>query len=135
MKLFEPRGRPLERREQHLPEQVPVDAYGNGGFRFGGMSHRGSILILPSGVHGWLAATPADITVDSLAQLLEEAAGIDMVLIGTGRELVPVKRAVVEALREHGVKLETMSTGAAVRLFSVMLGERRKFAAALLAVD
>ena len=27
MKLFEPRGRPLERREQHLPEQVPVDAY------------------------------------------------------------------------------------------------------------
>jgi len=28
-----------------------------------------------------------------------------------------------------------MSTGAAVRLFNVMLGERRKFAAALLAVE
>ena len=38
MKLFGPRGRPLERREQHLPEQVPVEAYGNGGFRFGGAS-------------------------------------------------------------------------------------------------
>lgn len=135
MKLFEPRGRPLERREQHLPEQVPVDAYGNGGFRFGGMSHRGSILILPSGVHGWSAATPADITIDNLAQVLEEAVDIEMVLIGTGHDLVPLKRAVVEALREHGVKHEVMSTGAAVRLFSVMLGERRKFAAALLAVD
>lgn len=135
MKLFEPRGRPLERREQHLPEQVPVEAYGNGGFRFGGMSHRGSILILPSGVHGWTAVAPGDITIGSLAQVLEEASGIDMLLIGTGVDLVPAKRDVVEVLRNHGVKHEAMSTGAAVRLFNVMLGERRKFAAALLAVD
>ncbi len=135
MKLFGPRGRPLERHEQHLPEQVPVDAYGNGGFRFGGMSHRGSILILPSGVHGWAAITPMDITVDSLALVFEEAGGIDMLLIGSGRDLVPARRAVAEALREHDIKHEAMSTGAAVRLLDVMLGERRKFAAALLAVD
>ncbi|WP_370674275.1 Mth938-like domain-containing protein [Pleomorphomonas sp. PLEO] len=135
MKLFGPRSRPLQRHEQHLPEQAPVEAYGNGGFRFGGMSHRGSILILPSGVHGWAAVTSADITIDSLARVLEEAGDIDMVLIGTGQDLVPCKRAVVDALREHGVKHEAMSTGAAVRLFNVMLGERRKFAAALLAVD
>jgi len=135
MKLFGPRSRPLERREQHLPEQVPVDAYGNGGFRFGGMSHRGSILILPSGVHGWSAATPADITIHSLAQVLEEATDVDMLLVGTGRDLVPLKRDVAEALREHGIKHEAMSTGAAVRLFTVMLDERRKFAAAILAVD
>lgn len=135
MKLFGPRGRPLERREQHLPEQVPVDAYGNGGFRFGGMSHRGSILILPSGVHGWSAVTPADITADNLALVLEEAAGLDMLLVGTGDDLVPLKRDVADALRELGVKHEAMSTGAAVRLFNVMLGERRRFAAALLAVE
>lgn len=135
MKLFGPRGRPLERREQHLPAQVPVDAYGDGGFRFGGMSHRGSILILPSGVHGWSAVTPADITVDSLAPVFDEAADIDMLLIGAGGDLVPAQRTVVEALREHGIRHEAMSTGAAVRLFNVMLGERRKFAAALLAVE
>lgn len=135
MKLFGPRGRPLERREQHLPEQVPVEAYGNGGFRFGGMSHRGSILILPSGVHGWSAVTPADITIDSLAQVFEEAVELDMLLVGTGRDLVPMIGAVAGGLRERGVKHEAMSTGAAVRLFNVMLGERRRFAAALLAVD
>ena len=135
MKLFGPRGRPLERLEQHLPEQVPVDAYGNGGFRFGGMSHRGSILILPSGVHGWAAVEPSDITAENLSQALAEAASLDMLLIGTGNDLVPVKRNVVEALREQGLKHEAMSTGAAVRLFNVMLGERRRFAAALLAVD
>lgn len=135
MKLFEPRGRPLERREQHLPEQVPVEAYGNGGFRFGGMSHRGSILILPSGVHGWSAVVPADITTESLAQVLEEADDIEMLLLGTGINLAPAKRDIAKALREHDIKHEAMSTGAAVRLFNVMLGEGRKFAAALLAVD
>lgn len=135
MKLFVPRGRPLERRDQHLPEQVPVEAYGNGGFRFGGMSHRGSILIVPSGVHGWAASEPSDITADSLAPVFEEAVDIDMLLIGTGLDLVPANRGVVESLRQHEIKYEAMSTGAAVRLFNVMLGEKRKFAAALLAVD
>lgn len=135
MKLFEPRGRSLERRDQHLPEQVEIDAYGNGGFRFGGMSHRGSILVLPSGVHGWEAAVPADITAASLAPVIEEGEAIDMLLVGTGRDLVPLGRDAVQALRERGVKCEAMSTGAAIRLFNIMLGERRRFAAALLAVE
>ncbi len=37
----------------HLPRPVPIDAYGNGGFRFGGMSHRGSLLCLPDGIWAW----------------------------------------------------------------------------------
>ncbi len=43
----------------HYPARAPIDAYGNGGFRFAGMSHRGSLLIVPSrhlclgrGAHG-----------------------------------------------------------------------------------
>ena len=32
----------------HLPRRVPVDGYGKGGFRFEGLSHRGSLLCLPS---------------------------------------------------------------------------------------
>ena len=36
-----------------FPGRAPIDAYGNGGFRFAGMSHRGSILCLPSGIHAW----------------------------------------------------------------------------------
>ena len=39
----------------HFPRPAQIDAYGNGGFRFAGMSHQGSILCLPSGIHGWLA--------------------------------------------------------------------------------
>ncbi len=37
----------------HLPRPAPIEAYGNGGFRFGGMSHRGSLLCLPDGIWAW----------------------------------------------------------------------------------
>ena len=37
----------------HLPRPAPIDAYGKGGFRFAGMSHRGSLLCLPDGIWAW----------------------------------------------------------------------------------
>jgi hypothetical protein len=42
--------RGIEIREAHFPGRAPIDTYGNGGFRFADMSHRGSILCLPSGI-------------------------------------------------------------------------------------
>ena len=50
-------------RSAHYPGRAPIEAYGNGGFRFAGMSHRGSILCLPSGIHGWKDA-PAPQAID-----------------------------------------------------------------------
>ena len=38
------------------------------------------------------------------------------------------------ALRANGLPAEPMATGAAARTYSILLGERRKVAAALLAV-
>ena len=32
-----------------FPRPAPIEAYGKGGFRFAGMSHRGSLLCLPDG--------------------------------------------------------------------------------------
>jgi len=37
--------------QRFYPALAPIEAYGNGGFRFAGMSHRGSLLILPSGIY------------------------------------------------------------------------------------
>jgi len=36
-----------EANARHLPRAALIETYGNGGFRFGGMSHRGSLLCLP----------------------------------------------------------------------------------------
>jgi len=115
------------------PGRAPIAAYGNGGFRFAGMSHRGSILCLPSGIHAWEPASPLDVA--SLAPALAEKAALGMLILGTGpRQEFPapdVRRAFVEA----GLALEAMDTGAACRTYNVLLAEGRPVGAALVAVE
>ena len=52
--------------ERHLPQPAPVEAYGNGGFRFGGMSHRGSLLCFPDGIWAWPVTSIAELTIAAL---------------------------------------------------------------------
>lgn len=122
-------------REAHFPGRSPIDAYGNGGFRFAEMSHRGGILALPSGVYGWSASNPDDVTIDRLDRVLAEAADIELLFLGMGDTGVFPSKETRVALREAGVRCEIMSTGAAIRTFNVILGEGRAVAAALLPVE
>ena len=111
-----------------------MDAYGNGGFRFADMSHRGSILCLPSGIHGWDVEAPEQLGRGAMARVLDEGDIIEVLLVGTGANLVPLKRDLRNALREKGISADPMSTGAAVRTFNVLLSEGRAVSAALIAV-
>lgn len=119
-------------RDAHYPGRAPIDSYGNGGFRFAGMSHRGSLLCLPSGIHGWV--DPA-IDEAGLSRVFDEAEGIEVLLVGTGRDLVPLAPPLRQRFRDLGIVAEAMSTGAAVRTYNVLLAEERPVAAALVAVD
>ena len=118
-----------------LPGPHPIDGYGAGGFRFAGMSHRGSILALPTGVHGWSAGAPGDITAESLTLAFAVPAGqLEVLLVGTGLDLVPVPEALRRRLKAAGIVAEPMATGAATRTYNILLGENRRVGAALLAV-
>ena len=121
-------------RAAHFPARAPIDSYGNGGFRFADMSHRGSLLCLPSGIHGWDVASPSEIAVDTLGRVLEQAEAIEVLLVGTGADLVPLEPALRAKLKEAGIGADPMATGAAVRTFNVLLSEERAVAAALIAV-
>jgi uncharacterized protein len=116
------------------PYRAPIDAYGNGGFRFAGMSHRGSLLCLPSGIHAWAAGDAAGPTLSSLAPALAEAEGYELLLLGTGAEQQFPTAEVRLAFAEAGIGLEVMDTGAATRTYNVLLAEGRSVAAALIAV-
>lgn len=128
-------GQGIEFREAHFPGRAPIDAYGNGGFRFADMSHRGSLICLPSGIHGWEPADPDDLSGADFATVLEQSAEIEILLIGCGVDLKPIAPKMKDIFREHGVSADSMSTGAAVRTFNVLLAEDRAVAAALIAVD
>ncbi len=121
-----------------LPGAHEIDGYGAGGFQFAGMSHRGSILALPSGIHAWSVTTPDDLTFAAFARVLAEAAvdgapPIEHLLIGTGRVMLPLFD-LRDRLRAAGLRAEPMATDAAARTYSILLGEKRRVAAALLAV-
>jgi len=119
----------------HFPGRAPIDAYGNGGFRFAGMSHRGSLLCLPSGIYGWDAPASEAVSAESLAPVIAEREGIEVLLLGTGQSQVFPSPALRRAFTEAGIGLEAMSTGAAARTYNVLLGEGRRIAAALIAVE
>lgn len=125
----------IEIREAHFPGRAPIDAYGNGGFRFAEMSHRGSILCLPSGIHGWGPKNPPLLSRADLGAILEEASDIEILLVGTGMDLRRIPEDVRALLRQHHISSDPMSTGAAVRTYNVLLAEDRAVAAALIAVD
>ncbi|MBU2485487.1 MAG: Mth938-like domain-containing protein [Alphaproteobacteria bacterium] len=124
----------IEIRAAHYPGRPPIDAYGNGGFRFADMSHRGSILCLPSGVHGWDVVEDQPLTMDLFERVLAEAGDIEFLLVGTGTSIRPLPAELKTALRAANVSSDPMSTGAAVRTYNVMLAESRAVAAALIAV-
>ncbi|CEJ13324.1 hypothetical protein BN1110_03637 [bacterium YEK0313] len=130
------RGEPVRRlHDGFVPGRFAVDAYGRGGFRFAEMSHQGSILALPSGIHAWEARTPADLTPEAFAKVIAEREAIDVLLVGAGELPVPMADAVRWVLRDAGIGVDVMTTGAAARTYNVMVAEGRRVAAALLAVD
>ena len=117
------------------PYQAGIDGYGNGGFRFADMSHRGSLLCLPTGMHAWEARSAAEITLANLQPVFDAADQIDVLLIGLGSDIAGFDKAIRQALRDRKIIVEAVATGGAVRTYNILLGENRAVAAALIAVE
>lgn len=117
------------------PYQAAIEAYGNGGFRFAGMSHRGSLLCLPTGMSAWDVGDAAGVTLESLAPALEAADQLDVLLIGLGMDIARLDPTIRAAFREKQVIVEGIATGGAVRTYNILLGEERAVGAAFIAVD
>ncbi|MGE3872493.1 MAG: Mth938-like domain-containing protein [Parvibaculaceae bacterium] len=120
--------------DRFLPERAPIDSYGNGGFRFAGMSHQGSLLILANGMHAWRPQRFSDVTPDDFAVVVKAEHRPAFLLLGTGPEMHFPSAALRRVFAEAGVTLEAMTTGAAVRTYNILLAEKRDVSAALLAV-
>jgi uncharacterized protein len=120
----------------HYPVRSAIDAYGNGGFRFASMSHRGSLIALPTGMWAWDAASPEALSIVALARVFDEPRGgeFQFLLLGTGIAQVFPSVEVRRAFMDAGIGLDVMTTGAACRTYNVLLAEGRPVGAALLAV-
>ena len=125
---------PQQNDAPHLPRSAPIEAYGKGGFAFADMSHRGSLLCLPDAIWAWEVTRPDQIDEYSLQRVFAAANSIDTLVVGTGSDVWVPPGELRAALRAVHVVLDAMQTGPAIRTYNIMMGERRRVAAALIAV-
>jgi uncharacterized protein len=99
------------------------------------MSHRGSLLCLPDGIWPSPVARPQEIDAGALALVLDAEPRIEHCLIGSGRDPWFLPRDLAERFAARGIAVESMTTGAAVRTYNILVAERRRVAALLIAVE
>lgn len=103
---------------------VPVDGYGPGFFRVGGVVHHGGVIVTAAGVQPWGG-------LDDRAPLLALAGQVDVLFLGMGAEIAFPPRDLTAALEQAGIMAEPMSSPSAARSYNVTLSEGRRVACAL----
>jgi uncharacterized protein len=116
------------------PGRAAIDAYGNGGFRFAHLSHRGSLLVLPDRMDGWPHDADTTLTLAVLAPVLRTLMAPWFLLLGTGPTQRFPEPTVRRAFADARIGLDVMDTGAAARTYNVLLAEGRPVAALFVAV-
>lgn len=112
-----------------------IQSYGDGRFKVTGEFFDGSILVFPEETRLWAVTETAEIDMASLDAVIAEGDAVDILLVGCGPRFKAIPKGLRQALREAGIVLEWMDTGAACRTFNVLIAEERRVAAAILAVD
>jgi uncharacterized protein len=119
-----------------IPEDRQViDSYGPGRFQISQVAHNGPVIVLPDRVIDWAEAPSVEsLEADHIRAKLDPTDSVEILLIGTGAKMVRLPNALLSALRDAGMAVDFMETGAACRTYNVLLAEGRLVAAALLPV-
>ena len=110
------------------PGRQVIERYGPSGFWVSGTIYLGPVLVFPDHTIEWAAAAVSEA---GLAAVVAHG-GVELLLLGLGRRMVPVAAGLRVFLRMSGIAVEAMDTGAACRTYNVLLAEDRRVAAALL---
>ncbi len=108
-------------------EARAIEGYGPGFFRVAGHVLRGPALITPWDAGPWGGY-------DDSAGPLSLAGRIDVLFVGTGKDIAHVPPAFRTALEGAGIGVEVMASPTAARTYNVLLGEGRRVAVALMPV-
>lgn len=111
-----------------------IDSYGKGRFRVAGTVYHGSILVFPDRVLPWSVTAFGDLGEEDFRPLAEAPLLPEVVLLGCGPRMALLPSTLRRPLRDAGLNVDVMDTGAACRTYNVLLSEERRVAAALIAV-
>ena len=114
-------------------DRMIIVGYGPGRFRISGQVHETPVIVFLDEIATWSATEVGEIDAESLAQAAEK--GVEVMLVGTGAKMHLLPPEVRRALREQGIGVEVMETGAACRTYNILMAEGRHVAAALLPIS
>ena len=109
-----------------------IQRYSADGFKVSGQTFDGPVLVFADQTVPWNAPLVHDLSLDDFSVVKDSLSDVDLCLLGCGTRTQQVPKALREAMREKGVSVEPMDTGAACRTFNVLLAEGRAVMAALL---
>ena len=112
-----------------------IQSYGNGKFQINDNQYDHSVLVLPNQIIPWSPIDTSNLIVDDIKNVLTVGPIVELLLLGCGKTTWFLPLPLRDELKELGLVLEPMDTGAACRTFNVLLGEDRRIAAALMLVD
>ena len=105
-----------------------ITGFSGRGFRIDGETSPGGVLLTPEWWRPWDSALD-EASLEPLAEIAPE-----FILIGTGAALVRPPRGLIAAFDARGIGIEPMDSRAAARAWSILRGEDRWIAAALMAL-
>ena len=111
-----------------------IQGYSAGAFRVNGQSYDGPIIVTLTQTSKWDAKNFASLGESDFDALAANADEIDVVLLGSGGKFEFFPPALRTALKNKGLSVDAMDTGAACRTYNVLMAEGRRVVAALLPV-
>lgn len=108
-----------------------VQSYAEGRFRVSGEVYEGPVIVFIDRTISWdVPGSLNDLTADHFSELFGNE--LDVILVGCGKTMRSMPFALRQSLKERGISIDFMDTGAACRTYNVLMTEGRRVAAALL---
>lgn len=112
-----------------------IQSYAEQEFQVSGESYNGAVFVTIDKTTLWQRAqgkTLDLLSIDDLTPLIDKANDIDVILLGTGAKMAFLDTGFRMQLKQAGLNVEFMDTGAACRTYNVLMAEGRRVVAALL---
>lgn len=109
-----------------------IQAYGESGFTIAKKRYEGAVAVFAEETLPLYISSPSQLTKSDIENIASSLPKPEIVLIGTGRDFLPMPLVLKQAFRDQGISSsDAMDTGAACRTFNVLLAEGRRVAAIL----
>ena len=115
--------------------KLGVVAYGDTSYQVNNYLVNQSIILLPNHLLLWNAKTINDITIDSLKVFEYIHPRLEVLLIGSGKEMKQLSPEIIQYFKLKGIVVEISSSKNAATTFNVMSLDGRVVAAALLTME